>query len=161
RARRHGEGRDDESGRRGDGAGAGRDRAAEALSPPDPSDPRLTFARFFEDVARLHADRIAVVSDEGSVTYAELQARGTELARAVRGAGVVKGARVAVGLANSPDSIAATYAICSIGAVVVPVNTFASPSERDYILRHGDASALLMQPTLGKHAFLDELLASH
>ena len=40
--------------------------------------------------------------------------RVTELARALIGAGVVKGARVAVWFANSPESIVATYAACSV-----------------------------------------------
>jgi acyl-CoA synthetase (AMP-forming)/AMP-acid ligase II len=48
-----------------------------------------------------------------------------------------------------------------IGGVAVPVNTFASREELAYILRHGDASVLLMQPSLLRHAFLDELLADH
>ncbi len=131
------------------------------MSGPAPSDPRLTFARFLEDTARSHGDRVAVVSDDTVLTYAELEARVRELARALIGADVVKGARVAVWMANSPEWIAAAYAVGSVGAVLVPVNTFASPAERDYILRHSDASALLLQPALGKHPFLDDLLAAH
>jgi fatty-acyl-CoA synthase len=127
----------------------------------DPSDPRLTFARFLADAAAQHADRVAVVSDGGSLTYRELEARVRELARALIGAGVVKGARVAIWIANSPEWIVAAYALGSIGAVVVPVNTFASAAERDHILRHSDASLLLLQPALGKHRFLDDLLAGH
>ena len=61
-----------------------------------------------------------------AVTYAELEARSRELARALIGAGVVKGARVAVWMANSPEWIVAAYAVGSVGAVLVPVNTFAS-----------------------------------
>ena len=131
------------------------------LNGPSPSDPRLTFARFVEDVARQHADRVAIVSDTARLTYAELEAQVAEVARALVGAGVVKGARVAVWIANSPESIVASYAVCSIGALLVPVNTFATGPERDYILRHSDASLLLMQRALGKHRFLEGLLASH
>jgi acyl-CoA synthetase (AMP-forming)/AMP-acid ligase II len=128
---------------------------------PSPSDPRLTFARFLADTASQHRDRVAVVSDAGAVTYGELEARVRAVARALIGAGVVKGARVAVWMENGPDWITATYAAASLGAVVVPVNTFASPAERDHILRHSDASVLLMQPALGKHRFLDDLLRDH
>jgi fatty-acyl-CoA synthase len=127
----------------------------------DPSDPRLTFARFLADAAALHADRVAVVSDAGALTYAELGARVRGLARALIGAGVVKGAHVAVWIANSPEWIVAAYAVESVGGVLVPLNTFASPAERDHILRHSDASLLLLQPALGKHGFLDGLLADH
>jgi acyl-CoA synthetase (AMP-forming)/AMP-acid ligase II len=127
----------------------------------DPADPRLTFARFLADAASQHADRVAVVSDGASLSYRELERRVRELARALIGAGVVKGARVAIWIANSPEWIVAAYAVGSVGAVIVPLNTFATPAERDHILRHSDASLLLLQPTLARHAFLDELLADH
>jgi acyl-CoA synthetase (AMP-forming)/AMP-acid ligase II len=131
------------------------------LGGPTPSDPRLTFACLLADAASQHRDRIAVVSDAGAVTYGELGAGVRAVARALIGAGVVKGARVAVWMGNGPEWITAAYAAASVGAVVVPVNTFASPAERDYILRHSDASLLLMQPALGKHHFLDDLLRDH
>ena len=127
----------------------------------DPSDPRLTFARFLADAAEQHADRVAVVSPDQRLTYREVHARVRELARALIGAGVVKGAHVAIWIANSPEWIVAAYAVESVGGVVVPVNTFASAPERDHILRHSDASLLLLQPALGKHGFLDGLLADH
>jgi fatty-acyl-CoA synthase len=131
------------------------------LSGPEPSDPRLTFARFLADAAGEHANRVAVVSAEGALRYVELEAQVRELARALIGAGVVKGARVAIWMANRPEWIAAAYAIASVGGVTVPVNTFASAAERDHILRHSDASLLLLQPALGKHRFLDDLLRDH
>jgi fatty-acyl-CoA synthase len=128
---------------------------------PAPSDPRLTFACFLADAAAQHADRVAVVSDAGALRYGDLEARVRELSRALIGAGVVKGARVAIWMANSPEWIAAAYAAASVGAVVVPLNTFASPAERDHILHHSDASLLLLQPALGKHAFLGDLVRDH
>ncbi len=123
-----------------------------------PLDPRLTFSRFLADAARRHGERVAVVSEERSLTYAQLEAEVRELARALIGAGVVKGARVALWMGNGPDWIAAAFAVTSVGAVLVPVNTFASASELDHVLRHSDASALLLQPTLGRRRFVDELL---
>jgi fatty-acyl-CoA synthase len=126
-----------------------------------PSDPRLTFARFLADAAAQHAERVAVVSPDETLSYREVEARVRELARALIGAGVVKGARVAIWIANSPEWIVAAYAVESIGAVLVPVNTFASAAERDHILRHSDASVLLLQSTLGKHLFARDLLGDH
>jgi acyl-CoA synthetase (AMP-forming)/AMP-acid ligase II len=128
-----------------------------SAAPPDPSDPHLTFGRFLADVAERHGDRVAVVSEARSFTYAELRAEVRALARALVGAGVAKGARVALWMANSPEWIVSAYAIGSIGAVLVPVNTFARGSERDHILRHSDASLLLLQPNLGEQRFLDDL----
>jgi acyl-CoA synthetase (AMP-forming)/AMP-acid ligase II len=83
------------------------------------------------------------------------------LARGLVAAGVAKGTRVAVWMANRPEWIVSSYAVGMIGGVVVPVNTFASRDELDYLLRHADASVLLMQPELLRHAYLDDLLAHY
>ena len=85
----------------------------------------------------------------------------SQLARALLGAGVVKGARVAVQLANRPEWVESFFAVSSIGAVFVPISTFAPREERDYMLRHCDASLFILQPSLGNHAYLDELLDDH
>src|SRR5262249_41881486 len=95
------------------------------------------------------------------ISYAEVRARAEALARGLVGAGVVKGARVGILLPNRPEWIEAFYAAALIGAVVVPINTFASSGERDHILRHGDVSVLLLQQRLLKRSYLDELLADH
>jgi len=127
----------------------------------DASDPRLTFGRFLAELGSQHAERPAIRFEGRTRTYAELETEARILARALIGAGVVKGARVAVWMGNRPEWISAAFAIGMVGAVLVPVNTFAGDEERDYILRHSDASLLLLQPTLLKHAFLEGLLASH
>ena len=127
----------------------------------EPSDPRLTFGRFLREVAARSGDRPAVVSDRGALSYRQLESEARVLARALLGSGVAKGARVAVWMANSPDWIVSAFGVGMTGAVLVPVNTFAKPEELDYILRHSDASLLLMQPELLHHGFLEALLARH
>ena len=62
-----------------------------------------------------------------------------QFARALLAAGVTKGSSVALMLGNRPEFVIAAFGAGSIGAVVVPVSTFASSDERDYILRHSDA----------------------
>jgi fatty-acyl-CoA synthase len=127
----------------------------------EPTDPRLTLGRFLAEVAERHAERTAVVSDAATLSYAELHDRARGLARALIGAGVVKGTRVALLLANGPEWIASVYAVGMVGGVVVPVNTFGTREERDHVLRHGDASLLLLQPSLLDHRYLDDLVAAH
>ena len=126
----------------------------------DPSDPRLTFGRFLSAVAR-HGERRALLFEGETTTYAELEAQTRRLARALVGAGVVKGARVAILMSNRPEWVVSAFAVGMVGGIVVPVNTFAGRDELDYILRHSDASLLLMQPSLLKHRFLEDLLAAH
>ncbi len=127
--------------------------------------PRLTLGRFLEDVAARWGERTAIRFEQrGRVeawTYAELRQRARALARALVGAGVGKGARVAVYMANRPEWVASAFAVGLVGGVLVPVNTYAATDERDYILRHSDASLLLLQPGLLKHRFLESLLGDH
>ena len=124
----------------------------------DVADPRLTLSRLLDDAVARHADRRAVVFGSRSLSYDELGQQVAQLARALVGAGVVKGARVAIHMANRPEWIVSAFAAARIGAVVVPVNTFATRTELLHILKHSDASVLLMQPELLDHRFLDDLV---
>jgi len=127
----------------------------------DPASPRLTLGRFLEDVALRGGDRPAIRFEGRTVSYAELRAESRRLARALVGAGVGKGTRVAVYMANRPEWVVSAFAVGLAGGVLVPVNTYASADERDYILRHSDAALCLMQPALLKHRFREELLGDH
>ncbi len=127
--------------------------------PCEPS--RLTLGHFLADIATAHANRVAVVFEGQETTYLELEVLARRLARGLIGAGVVKGARVAVQMANRLEWIVAAFATALVGGVLVPVNTFARGHERDYILRHGDASLLILQPDLLGRNLLRELLDDH
>lgn len=121
----------------------------------------LTFGGFVADCARRHGDREALVSGERRISYRDLESEVRQFAKALLAAGVTKGSTVALMLGNRPEFVVAAFGAGSIGAVVVPVSTFASAEERDYILCHSDASVLVTQPSLLKHRFVDELLESH
>jgi len=127
----------------------------------DPCDPRLTLGHFLRDVSARYGDRTAVVFGEHRATYAEIEAEARALARGLLGAGVAKGARIAVWMGNRPEWIVSAFAVGMIGGVLVPVSTFATGAELDHILRHSDASMLLLQPALERHRLLDSLLAAH
>ena len=126
-----------------------------------PGDPRLTFGRFLADVAARHGERRAIAFEGRAIAYRELEREARLLARALIGAGVVKGARVAVHMGNRPEWIVAAFAVGMLGGVLVPLNTFATRAELKHVLRHSDASVLLMQPALEKHRFLEDLLAEY
>ena len=128
---------------------------------PEPDSPRLTLGRFLEDVVARHGERPAIRFGGRSFAYADVERESRRLARGLVGAGVVKGARVALYMANRPEWVFAAFAVARAGGVLVPVNTFAAPAERDYILRHSDASLLLLQPALLGHRFLEEIRADH
>lgn len=126
-----------------------------------PRDVELTLGGFMQQIGRLHGDRVALRFEGTSITYTELAARTLAAARALIAAGVGKGTRVAILMGNRPEWITATYGVAMAGGVSIPVNTYATPDERDYILRHSDAGLLLVQPALLKHRFLDDLVDAH
>jgi fatty-acyl-CoA synthase len=122
-----------------------------------PDGSRLTWAFFLQDVLAKFADQTCIHFENKDISYRQLADDATALAKALANAGVVKGMRIAVHMANRPEFAVASFAIAQLGAVLVPINTFATPSEREYILRHGDASVLLFQSHLLKNNFLQDL----
>ena len=123
---------------------------------PDVS--RLSWPTFLEDVVARHGDRCAIRYEGRNISSRDLQLDARRLAKALGASGVSKGMRVAVHMSNRPEFVVASFAIAMLGAVMVPVNTFSTPDEREFILRHSDSAFLLFQSTLLKHNFLDELL---
>ena len=126
-----------------------------------PDSSRFTLPRFLEDIAERYGDRVAIRGEYSEITFRDLDESARRLAGGMLAAGVVKGARVAILMGNRPEWAIATFAASLVGAVVVPVNTFAKPDELDHILRHSDASVLLLQTSLLKHAFLTDLVTRH
>ncbi len=72
---------------------------------------------------RRHPESVALISEAGGVTYAELDARVHTFARALVARGVRAGARVGLVMPRSVDQIASMLAVFRIGAVVVPGST--------------------------------------
>jgi acyl-CoA synthetase (AMP-forming)/AMP-acid ligase II len=133
--------------------------SAELALQPDAR--QLTLPRFLADVRERHGSREAIRFDGQSRTYNEVASEALTLARGLMASGVGKGTHVAVLMANRPEWIVSAFATAMTGAVLVPVNTFATPDERDYILQHSDAEVLILQKTLLSRDYLSELVASH
>ncbi len=133
--------------------------ASDAPIDGDPS--RLTLGRFLNDVADAYAEREAVVFEGQRFDYGEIHRQAVEIARALVGAGVVKGTRVALLMPNRPEWITTAFAVGMIGGVLVPVSTLATPAERAHVLRHSDAAFLLVQSSLVGRNYLEELTHRH
>jgi len=93
--------------------------------------------------ARMAPEATAVVHDGGSLSYAELAARVTRLAHALRALGVGHGDRVAYLGANHPALAETLFAANALGAVFVPLNTRLAAPELAFILRDAGAAILL------------------
>ena len=123
----------------------------------------LTMGGLLAEVAPRFGSRPAVVfHGSGGIvgwTYAELADQARLIGRALIGAGVGKGTRVALLMGNRPEWVAAAFAVAMAGGVLVPLNTYFEPPELDYVLRHCDAEVVLLQRALGEHAYLDQVAA--
>jgi acyl-CoA synthetase (AMP-forming)/AMP-acid ligase II len=123
-----------------------------------------TLGGFIREVTDRFADREALCFREPDYTvvrwtYAELRARVDAVARALLAGGVGVGTRVALLMGNRPEWIACAYGVTSIGAVLVPINTFFEADEREYVLAHSGASLLLCQSELAGHRYDDDMKA--
>ncbi len=126
-----------------------------------PDSRRYTLPLFLCDVAERYRDATALRFESRSLGYRELNALAREVAKGLVAVGAAKGTRIGLLCANRPEWVVAAFAASMTGAVLVPVNTFATSDERDYILRHGDVSILITQRALLKQRFVESLAEDH
>jgi fatty-acyl-CoA synthase len=105
--------------------------------------PSRTLGGLLDETVRVRPTAEAVVFRDQRLTYAMLQARVDELARALLALGVARGDRVAVLLPNRPEWLIAALAVAKVGAIVAAVSTFSTPREIAFALEHSQASALV------------------
>ncbi len=123
-----------------------------AVAPPETpvgvSDSPLTPLAFLERSADVFADVPAVVHGQRRLTYRELAAEATRVARALLTSGVRAGDRVAYLMPNVPELLVAHFAVPLAGAVLVAVNTRLSAEEVRYICDHSGARVLVVDSEL-------------
>ena len=88
-------------------------------------------------------DKIAVATEEESVTYGKLLDRAQRFARGLQEHGVRRGDRVAVFLENSVSTVVGIYGALLAGAVFVVVNPQTKADKLAYMLRDCDAVAVI------------------
>jgi long-chain acyl-CoA synthetase len=87
-------------------------------------------------------DQIALVTDQRSVNYADLDRESDNVAAALRAQGVEPGDRVALLSQNRWEWIVAYHGALKGGTVVVPLNVMLTGEEVAYILRDAGVSAM-------------------
>jgi acyl-CoA synthetase (AMP-forming)/AMP-acid ligase II len=122
---------------------------------------RLTLAAYIEDICLRHPEREALVFGQDRISYGGLLAHVRALAKSLIAAGVSKGTKVGILVANRPEFVIGSFATSLAGGVIVPISTLATAAEREHIVRHSDASLLIMQGRLRKHDYLAQLEAGH
>jgi fatty-acyl-CoA synthase len=106
----------------------------------------MTVGRLLRDRARTTPDRVAIDSDSGLVTYAELDRRSEELAAALLARGLARGDRVATLTANSPEHVVVFFACAKAGLCLLPLNWRLAPAELGYMLGDAEPALFLAAP---------------
>ncbi|PSA95867.1 AMP-binding protein [Bacillus atrophaeus] len=119
----------------------------------------LTIGRLLEQTAKRHPDREAVVYPDRNLryTYAQFNRLCRRTAKSLMKLGIKKGDHVAVWASNVPEWLTAQFAAAQIGAVLVTVNTNFQSAELDYLLKHSDASALILMDSYRGTSYTDIL----
>jgi long-chain acyl-CoA synthetase len=84
-----------------------------------------------------------MISDAGSMTFADLNAATDRVAANLRRGGIGPGTAVGLQLANVPEFLLAYFGILKAGGVVVPMNIMLKSPEIAHYLRDSEARALI------------------
>ena len=106
---------------------------------------------------RAEPDGEFLVTDNERLTFGEADTASTELADALLASGVGKGTRVGILFPNCAQWLISWLAAARIGALTVPLSTFAPGAELARLLRHTDVQVLLMGRSIAGHDLLERL----
>ena len=108
----------------------------------------LTPLSFLIRTARVYPERVAVVHGSKRLTYRKLLERALRLASALERRGIRPGDTVAAMLPNIPAMLEAHHGVPMCGAVLNALNTRLDAAALAFILRHGEAKALITDTEL-------------
>ncbi|MEE8369323.1 MAG: AMP-binding protein, partial [Dehalococcoidia bacterium] len=104
----------------------------------------MNTSEFLTIASSLVPDRTAMVCEDETRSFAQLQERVNRLANGLRSLGVSKGDKVAVMAVNSMPYVETYYASARLGATFVPLNFRAKREEIAYMVNNSEASVLLL-----------------
>ena len=102
----------------------------------------------FEDQAARTPDAVAIVFEDASLSYADLDRRANQLAHYLRQLGVKPDSRVAICAQRSFEMVIAVLAVLKAGGAYVPLDPAYPPERLHFILEDSDPVALLIQDEL-------------
>jgi len=103
----------------------------------------LTLGIRLTSTARSHPRRVAIQFEGRRISYRELEEASEGFAAGLVSLGIGPGDKVALLLPNSPEFAVAYFGTVKAGAAAVPLNTYLTAPELDYILKDSAAKALV------------------
>ena len=101
---------------------------------------------FIQRTAEVYPDELAIVHGDLRQSWGQTYARCRQLASALQQAGIGKNDTVAVMLPNTPPMVEAHFGVPMAGAVLNTLNTRLDPEAVAFMLDHGQAKALIVDP---------------
>ncbi|WP_370679195.1 acyl-CoA synthetase [Comamonas sp. GB3 AK4-5] len=106
----------------------------------------LSPLNFIERTATIYPDRLAIVHGALRQSWGQTYARCRQLASSLRQIGIGKNDTVAVILPNTPPMVEAHFGVPMAGAVLNTLNTRLDAETLAFMLDHGEAKALIVDP---------------
>src|ERR1700749_404520 len=106
---------------------------------------------------RAEPDGEFLVTDNERLSFAAADTAALELAGALLASGVGNGTRVGILFPNCAQWLISWLAAARIGALTVPLSTFAPSGELARLLRHTDVQVVLMGQTIAGHDLIERI----
>lgn len=110
-----------------------------------------TLTTWLEKWARETPDKVAVLSPEGAVTYAEAYEKAQRVAGAMLELGIRKGEAVAIQFPNTPEYLIAYWGVAMMGGVLLTMHMPYRGGEMEPLLKHGQARAVICGAATDKY----------
>jgi fatty-acyl-CoA synthase len=106
----------------------------------------ITPLLFLERSAQIYPNKVAVIHGKLRQTWSQTYERCRRLASALQKHGIGLGDTVAVMLPNTPPMVEAHFGIPMAGAVLNALNTRLDPESIAFMLNHGEAKVVIVDP---------------
>lgn len=117
----------------------------------------MNIAHNLEQTAKFLPDKTAVIFEDLTITYSQLDQQVNQLASGMRQLGIQKGDRVALFMPNVPEFLLIYFAAQKLGAIVVALNVLLVKNEVQYILRDCGARIIFAGKDQAEQVPVDEV----
>ncbi|HSH76302.1 MAG TPA: AMP-binding protein, partial [Longimicrobiales bacterium] len=93
--------------------------------------------------AKAHGEKVALVTEDARLSFAELEARSNQLANALVAMGIEPGDRVSLYSPNCWEWAVSYHGVLKTGAVVNPVNVMLTPEEVEFVANDCGAKLII------------------
>ncbi|MFC0559972.1 long-chain-fatty-acid--CoA ligase [Halalkalibacter alkalisediminis] len=108
----------------------------------------LILTDFLDRAVELYGNKLAIIGDDRSYTYAELGERVNRLSHGLKALNIEKGDKVAYLSPNTMEMLEGFYGVFQVGGIMTPLNTRLKPEDYLYILEHSECKVLFVDSEL-------------